>query len=188
MGAVRDYFAAIARSVATLGDGLAVTFSYLLRKPTTIQYPDRTADPVVSMLPRRSRGFLEVDITKCTGCSMCAKTCPISCIDIEVVKNEETKKRELNKFNIDISKCMFCGLCEEGCPVSCIRHSNEFEGAMYDVNKLVFEFIDEPREVAKPPKKDEPVEHKPLGSIVRKYLANHGDPFTAEYKPDHMRR
>ena len=182
MGKLSKYFSAIGRSIKTLGDGLAVTLSYMLRKPTTIQYPDRTAKPVVAMLPDRSRGFLEVDVSKCTGCSICAKTCPIECIHVVVEKNIELKKRFLNSFKVDLSKCMFCGLCVEACPVSGLRHSHEFEGAMYDVNKLMFEFVSAPKEVAKPPKKDEKVEFPPLGSIIRPMLAKHGDVFRSEKK------
>jgi NADH-quinone oxidoreductase subunit I len=170
MGAVREYFAAIGRSIATLGDGMAVTFSYLLRKPTTIQYPDRSGGPVVAMLPERSRGILENDIERCTGCGMCAKQCSIDCIKVVVEKNLETKTRILTSFKIDIAKCMFCGHCVDACPVGSLRHSHEFEGAMYDIDRLTFEFVDEPRPVAKPPKKGVEVVGKPLGSIARNFL------------------
>ncbi len=170
MGAVSEYFAAIGRSITSLGDGMAVTFSYLLRKPTTIQYPDRCGGPVVAMLPERSRGILENDIERCTGCGMCSKQCPIDCIRVVVEKNLETKTRILTSFEIDIGKCMFCGLCVEACPVGSLRHSHEFEGAMYDISRLTFEFVDEPRPVAKPPKKGVEVIGKPLGSIARNFL------------------
>jgi len=188
MDTVAKYFSAIGRSIVTLADGLAVTFSYLLRKPATIQYPDRTSKPVVSMLPERSRGILEPDIELCTGCSMCAKQCPIDCIHIEVAKNEETKQRTLTRFDIDVSKCMFCGLCVEVCPASCLRHSLEFEGAMYDVGRLMLNFVDQPRPVAKPPKKGEPVKTRPRGSIVRKLLAETGAPFSGHHLPKPERK
>jgi len=170
MGALLNYFAAIGRSFVTLGDGLAVTFSYMFRKPITIQYPDRTKLPVTSMLPARSRGTLEMDAGLCTGCTMCAKQCPIDCIHIEVQKDEETKQRMLTSFVIDAAKCMFCGLCVEACPSGAIRHSHEFEGAMYDIQRLMLSFVDQPLPVAKPPKKDAEVVTAPLGSFVRKML------------------
>jgi len=170
------YIGAIGRSIMTLGDGLAVTMSYLFRKPMTIQYPDRTAEPVVKMLPERSRGILEVDIEICTGCSMCAKQCPIDCLHILVEKDAETKQRNLVEFAIDAGKCMYCGLCVEACPTSAIRHSHEFEGGMSDVNRLMLHFVDEPRPVAKPPKKGEEVKTKPKGTFVRPMLANALEP------------
>jgi formate hydrogenlyase subunit 6/NADH:ubiquinone oxidoreductase subunit I len=171
MSALADYFKSIGRTVITCGDGMAVTFSHLLRKPVTIQYPDRTAEPVVSTLPERSRGFLEVDLDLCTGCSLCMKQCPIDCIHVAMEKNPETKVRSLTGFTIDIGKCMFCGICTEACKQNAIRHSHEFEGAMGDINRLNINFVEKPQPVAKP-KKDEEPKSKPLGSIIRKYLKN----------------
>jgi NADH-quinone oxidoreductase subunit I/NAD(P)H-quinone oxidoreductase subunit I len=180
MGSFGEYLAGIGRSIVTLGDGLAVTFSYLLRKPFTIQYPDRTEKPVVAMLPERSRGILEVDVEVCTGCTMCAKQCPIDCIHIEVVKDEETKQRMIKRFDIDVAKCMYCGLCVEACPASGLRHSHEFEGAVGDVRRLMLHFVEKPLPVSKPAKKGEPQpETKPLGSIVRKLLADQWKPADA---------
>jgi formate hydrogenlyase subunit 6/NADH:ubiquinone oxidoreductase subunit I len=177
MGSFGEYLAGIGRSIVTLGDGLAVTFSYLLRKPFTIQYPDRTEKPVVAMLPERSRGILEIDLDACTGCTMCAKQCPIDCIHIEVVKDEETKKRMIKRFDIDVAKCMYCGLCVEACPVSGLRHTKEFEGSVGDVRRLMLSFATKPQPVAKPPKKGEPKpETKPVGSIVREMLADQWKP------------
>ena len=181
MGSFGEYMASIGRSIVTLGDGMAVTFSYLLRKPVTIQYPDRTKVPVVAMLPERSRGILEIDLDVCTGCTMCAKQCPIDCIHIEVAKDEETKQRMLKRFDIDVAKCMFCGLCVESCPASGLRHSREFEGSVGDVRRLMLSFVEKPQPVAKPPKKDggespPKPETKPVGSIVREMLADQWKP------------
>ncbi len=177
MGSFGEYLANIGQSIVTLGDGLAVTFSYLLRKPVTIQYPDRTEKPVVAMLPERSRGILEIDLDVCTGCTMCAKQCPIDCIHIEVVKDEETKQRMIKRFDIDVAKCMFCGLCVEACPASGLRHTREFEGSVGDVRRLMLSFVEKPQPVAKPAKKGAPKpETKPVGSIVREMLADQWKP------------
>jgi NADH-quinone oxidoreductase subunit I len=173
MGALKDYFAAIGRSCLTIGDGLAVTFSYLWRKPVTIQYPDRTEKPLVAMLPERSRGMLEIDLDLCTACALCGKTCPIDCIHIETQKAETG--RLLSRLDVDIGKCMFCGLCVEVCPTGAIRHSHEFEGSVGNVDLLMLQFVREPRPPAKPPKKGEPVNFKPLGSIVRSIYPNAWD-------------
>ncbi|MBF0429966.1 MAG: 4Fe-4S binding protein [Fibrobacteria bacterium] len=175
MGQLAEYFNAIGRTILTCSDGLAVTFSHLFRKPITIQYPDRTAKPLTEMLPERSRGILEMDQELCTGCSLCSKQCPINCITIDVQKNAETKERILNKFVIDIGKCMFCGLCVEACKFSAIRHSKEFEGTVSDVNRLKINFVEQPAPVAKPKKGEDPV-LKPVGSIIRKYLADQWAP------------
>jgi formate hydrogenlyase subunit 6/NADH:ubiquinone oxidoreductase subunit I len=169
MRALFRFFKGLARTILTLGDGLAVTFSYLFRKPVTLQYPDRTALPLVASLPKRSRGLLEVDLDLCTACAMCNKTCPIDCIKMEMGK-DESGGRLMLRLDIEANKCMYCGLCVEVCPTGAIRHSHEFEAAMGDVDQLVLHFIDKPRSPAKPPKKGEPVPEKPLGSLVRAVL------------------
>ena len=46
-----------------------------------------------------------IDEVKCTGCTLCARKCPVSCIDGEV------KKLHV----IDQEKCIQCGKCEEVC-------------------------------------------------------------------------
>jgi formate hydrogenlyase subunit 6/NADH:ubiquinone oxidoreductase subunit I len=166
---LREYFAAIGRTVLTLGDGLAVTCSYLLRRPVTLQYPDRIAQPLPVTLPARSRGLLEMDPELCTGCAMCDKTCPIECIEVVTAK-DAAGARQLTRLDIDVGKCMFCGLCVEVCPTGAIRHSHEFEGTMARLDDLVLHFVSAPRPPAKPPKKGEPVVFKPLGSIVRRAL------------------
>ncbi|RLB53679.1 MAG: NADH-quinone oxidoreductase subunit I [Deltaproteobacteria bacterium] len=182
MGAVSRYFSAIGRTITTLGDGLAVTFSYLFRKPITIQYPDRLPRPLSQTLPERSRGILEVDLDICTGCSMCAKQCPIDCIDITVEKQEETKQRFITRFDIDIGKCMFCGLCAEACPSGAIRHSHEFEGSVTDARRLVLHFADRARPTAKPPKKGAEVKTAPRGAIVRPLLGQPDEPYRPPVK------
>ena len=60
------YFKNIFDSVRTVFEGLSVTFSYLVRYPTTIQYPDKIDYRVQDTLPRRYRGHLEVDLDICT--------------------------------------------------------------------------------------------------------------------------
>ena len=75
------YFRNIKDAALTIGDGLAVTFSHLVRKPFTIQYPDRLPDGVrvQDTLPFRYRGILEVDLEICTACLACERACPIVC-------------------------------------------------------------------------------------------------------------
>ena len=57
------YLRNITDTALTIADGMAVTFSHLVRRPYTVQYPDRLPGGVrvQDTLPFRYRGILEVD-------------------------------------------------------------------------------------------------------------------------------
>ena len=148
--AVEGYFATMRRAAWSILEGMAVTFSYLRRPPITVQYPDRTPEPIPETLPERFRGLLEVDVLCCTGCQACERACPINVIRITVGK--EGKLRFLERFDIDLSKCMYCGFCVEACPVDAqapndkeithaIRFTREFEGVTSDIAALIYRYI-----------------------------------------------
>ena len=71
------YLGNIIDTVTSIFEGLAVTFSHFVRKPFTVQYPDRMGIRVQDTLPFRYRGILEVDLEICTGCLACERACPI---------------------------------------------------------------------------------------------------------------
>ncbi|GIW39509.1 MAG: hypothetical protein KatS3mg076_0086 [Candidatus Binatia bacterium] len=152
----RGYLRNIYEACATTFEGLAVTFSHLVRRPVTVQYPDRIPIPVQDQLPFRYRGILEVDLEICTGCLACERACPIDCIVIEAKKDPQTKAMVLSRFDIDLAKCMYCGLCSEPCPTGAIHHTPEFEGADYSLESMVRRFVKEPVIAYKPKKKEEP--------------------------------
>ncbi|ACL64717.1 4Fe-4S ferredoxin iron-sulfur binding domain protein [Anaeromyxobacter dehalogenans 2CP-1] len=170
---VREYTGAIRDTVKSFWHGLSITLSYLARRPTTVQYPDRTPMPVRDMLPPRYRGFLEVDTGICTGCQACERACPIGCIQISLEKDAANpKQRVVTQFDIDEAKCMFCGLCVEPCPTGSIQHTREFEGTHRHIRNLVFRWADpmSPFPVYKVDKNAEYYPRVPLGSLVRKRL------------------
>jgi len=110
-----SYLKNIIETVVTIFEGLSITFSHLVRRPMTIQYPDRIDRPVQETLPKRYRGHLEVDMEICTNCKACERECPITCIAI-TDSEEPDKKRWMTQFDIDLAKCMYCGICSEVCP------------------------------------------------------------------------
>jgi len=150
------YFQHIKEALATIFDGMAVTASHMIRKPYTIQYPDRIPVRVQDTLPFRYRGILDVDLEICTGCLACDRACPIDCIAMAIEKNAQTREIIISQFDIDIAKCMYCGLCSEPCPTGAIHHTTEFEGADYSLESLIRRFIAEPVVAYKPKKGPEP--------------------------------
>lgn len=140
-GAARDYFRAIWKAGATVFEGMVVTLANLLRRPVTVQYPDRSPRPVVETLPVRYRGIIEVDPAICTACRLCESACPIGCIFIAIERRD--KVRGMTEIAVDVGKCMFCGLCLEPCPTGAIRMTPEFEGACEDLDHLVLRYIPE---------------------------------------------
>jgi NADH-quinone oxidoreductase subunit I len=166
MGAATEYFRHIKDAVFTIFDGMAVSASHLIRRPYTIQYPDRTPVRVQDTLPFRYRGILDVDLEICTGCLACERACPIDCIVIVCEKNAQTRELTISQFDIDIAKCMYCGLCSEPCPTGSIHHTTEFEGADFSLESLIRRYVPEPVVAYKVKKGPEPDAH--LGQLLER--------------------
>lgn len=144
--------------------GLFLTLQHLFRKPkkissaissdhyfqeradqsSTLQYPH-----VKLPLPDNSRNQLHVEIDDCIVCDLCAKICPVDCIDIISIKATEdigktsdgtTKRLHAAKFDIDMAKCMFCGLCTIVCPTECIIMTDEYDVVLNNVEAMNYHF------------------------------------------------
>lgn len=110
----------------------------------TIQYPHQTL-PV----PETGRYQLFVEMDDCIVCDLCAKICPVNCIDIESIKATEaigqtsdgtTKRLYAAKFDIDMAKCMYCGLCTTVCPTECITMTNQYDKSVDALSLLNYQF------------------------------------------------
>src|SRR5260370_22088387 len=175
-GAVGAYVKNVRDTAKSFWEGMSVTLSYMFRKPTTTQYPDRVAVPVRDTIPARYRGFLEVDMDICTACEGAERACPIAVISIEILKGDgkTTPKLRMERFDIDIGKCMYCGLRVEPCPTGAIQHPREFEGAVMHFNNLTLRFVPDPLAPVvpyKPPKGAEAFPRQALGEVTRKLIA-----------------
>ena len=124
-----------------------------LEDTNTIQYPRQ-----VLPSPEVGRYQLEVEIDDCIVCDLCAKICPVSCIDIESIKSTEGSIGETSdgskkllyaaKFDIDMAKCMYCGLCTIVCPTECIVMTNQYDRSVFELKDLNYEFSDMSPEIA----------------------------------------
>jgi formate hydrogenlyase subunit 6/NADH:ubiquinone oxidoreductase subunit I len=176
MSAIGSYLRNIIETATTVFEGMAVTCSHFIRKPSTVQYPDRTALRVQDTLPFRYRGILEVDLEICTGCLACERACPIDCIVIDAPKDKKTKQMLLTRFDIDIAKCMYCGLCSEPCPTGAIHHTPEFEGADYSLESMVRRYVKAPVIAYKPKKVEDDPAIAPILERGMRYLEEFASP------------
>jgi NADH-quinone oxidoreductase subunit I len=112
----------------------------------TVQYPSERIP-----IPEVGRYQLDVHIDDCIVCDLCAKICPVDCIDIISIKATEdigktsdgtTKRLYAAKFDIDMAKCMFCGLCTIVCPTECIIMTDGYDKSVADVKELNYIFAD----------------------------------------------
>jgi formate hydrogenlyase subunit 6/NADH:ubiquinone oxidoreductase subunit I len=177
MSAITSYLRNIIDTATTVFEGMAVTCSHFVRKPSTVQYPDRTAMRVQDTLPFRYRGILEVDLEICTGCLACERACPIDCIVIDASKDKAAGGLVMTRFDIDMAKCMYCGLCSEPCPTGAIHHTPEFEGADYSLESLVRRYVKAPTVAYKPKKggEDDP-RIAPILDRGMRYIAEFASP------------
>lgn len=146
MTAFTTYFSDIYRAVSSAMTGMGITIRQMVAPTVTIQYPR-----VKKAMPERVRNRLYMNFDDCIGCELCAKACPVDCIDIEVLKAPPTvelgttstgqKKRiYVTKFDIDIAKCCYCGLCVYPCPTECLKMTDVYEFSEYDRQNLIYNF------------------------------------------------
>lgn len=138
-----NYINGLFHGIGTLLTGMKVTCIEFFTKKVTVEYPENRDTLVIS---ERFRGTLVMPHdaegnNKCIACGLCQIACPNDTIKItsESITDEETgkKKKVLVNYEYDHGACMFCQLCVNACPHDAIRFSNEFEGAVFERNKLV---------------------------------------------------
>jgi len=61
-------------------------------------------------------GILNIDQTCCTGCHICAQSCPTGAISTKIADDSSNIKLE---FQHD--RCIACGICVSTCPEKCIK-------------------------------------------------------------------
>ena len=177
-GANNTLFGSIGEAISSLTSGLKISLNHFAnarkhRQPigienadyfrqdkgiVTLQYPLETIP-----IPDNGRYRLYNEIDDCIVCDLCAKICPVNCIDIEVVKSTEeigktsdgsVKRLYAAKFDIDMAKCCYCGLCTTVCPTECLTMTKTYDYSEYDITNMVYHFTDLTPEQAEQKKKD----------------------------------
>jgi formate hydrogenlyase subunit 6/NADH:ubiquinone oxidoreductase subunit I len=90
-------------------------------------------------IPEKFKGTHVYDAARCMGCGACARVCPNKCIELEVVKTPD-KKKKVVKFDIDMSKCVFCRLCVDHCiGKGVLTMTSEYEPSESDIRTPIYE-------------------------------------------------
>ncbi|MFL5730633.1 MAG: 4Fe-4S dicluster domain-containing protein [Cytophagaceae bacterium] len=177
-GTHNSYFGNIAEGFQSMWTGLKLTLRHFAdarksRKPigmqdenyfsqdkgiVTLQYPYESIP-----IPDNGRYRLHNEIDDCIVCDLCAKICPVNCIEIEPVKSAEeigktsdgsTKRIYAAKFDIDMAKCCYCGLCTTVCPTECLTMTKTYDYSEFDIRNMVYHFTDLNPEQAEQKKKE----------------------------------
>lgn len=122
--------------------------SYFMHKDgiVTNLYPHESI-PV----PDNGRYRLHNEVDDCIVCDLCAKVCPVNCIDIEPIKSPveigktsdgSAKRIYAATFDIDMAKCCFCGLCTTVCPTECLTMTKTYDFSEYNVSNMVYHFAE----------------------------------------------
>ena len=79
-----------------------------------------------------TRGPVEIDVSQCILCGLCAKKCPGEAIAVD---------REKKTWEIDRLKCIVCGLCVEYCPKKCLVLRKEYTPPTTGESKELFHIV-----------------------------------------------
>ncbi|WP_102176580.1 NAD(P)H-quinone oxidoreductase subunit I, partial [Fischerella thermalis] len=133
---VGDYAKEAVQAGRYIGQGLAVTFDHMQRRPITVQYPYEKLVP-----SERFRGRIHFEFDKCIACEVCVRVCPINLPVVDWEFDKTSKKKKLKHYSIDFGVCIFCGNCVEYCPTNCLSMTEEYELSTYDRHELNYDNV-----------------------------------------------
>ena len=171
---VKGYFLSVFDGIYTTLRGMQITAKYWnfvfsfkplgirRERPVTMQYPEVKPDVQVGY-----RGKHIYVKALCIACHICEKTCPVTCIKMDV--EGKGKAAVVKSYKVDYTKCLFCNLCSEVCPVDCLWLGTQYDLTQYSREACMMELLDENNaelrmpekaKAAKPPKPEKKAEKK----------------------------
>jgi len=130
------YFKDLSEGIVSTLKGMSVTLKHLFSKPVTVQYPDERMP-----ISDRYRGRHKLVQGGCRGCGLCAKVCPVDCIEIEFERHMK-RVLEWKTFIIDYNRCVFCGLCTEACPAESLVMTTDYDLSTEDRREVIKDLLE----------------------------------------------
>ena len=125
---VNKYKMKIYAMITSIQDQMKYVFRWDQRHKSVVElYPDKASSrSLIDMFPLY-RGYLNNDLTKCSGCEVCISTCPVSALRIIKENRPGSGATVVKQFDIDLGKCFSCGGCVDVCPEKSIGFTKGFE-------------------------------------------------------------
>ncbi len=143
MNGLIKYFTDIFVAIKNLLKGMGVTWRQFWAKKVTMQYPENRDTLVISDRWRSELTMPHDENNEhgCTACGICMMNCPNGTITVtsSTIETEDgKKKRILDTYTWNQGSCTFCNLCVITCPSKAIAFNNDFEGAVFNKEKLIY--------------------------------------------------
>jgi len=93
----------------------------------TVLYPFEDID-----YGEMTRGWIRLNIRKCTSCMSCARICPANAIRMYLAPNGRRYP------GIDYGKCILCYMCVDVCPEAALERTEIKDLAWYDPREALY--------------------------------------------------
>lgn len=130
--------------VKYFAQGLATTLRELLKKPVTIEYPEKKRLVRQRFKGRHVLKRYDNGLEKCIGCSLCSAACPADAIFVESAENTDDERyspgeRYARVYEINMLRCIYCGYCEDACPTQAIVLGDNYELSFTDRRSAIYD-------------------------------------------------
>ena len=129
--------------VRYIAEGLVTTLKELVKKPVTIEYPEKKRPVRRRFKGRHVLKRYDNGLEKCIGCSLCSAACPADAIFVESAENTDDERyspgeRYARVYEINMLRCIYCGYCEDACPTQAIVLGDNYEISFTDRRSSIY--------------------------------------------------